>query len=75
MNSLAITKPSKPQPGKVSTQASAISPTIFQFTAESLREAPTPMMAVVFVYVVLTGMPVSEESSRQSDAPASAAKP
>ena len=75
MKSLAMIKPSRPQPGKVSTQASAISPTILQFTAESLRDAPTPMIAVVFVCVVLTGMPVSEEKSRQSDAPASAAKP
>ena len=54
-----IRYPSKPQPGKVSTHARVISPTIFQLTAEIRLEAPTPMMAVVLVWVVLTGMRVA----------------
>ena len=45
---------------------STISRTTPQFTLESLLAAPTPMMAVVFVCVVETGMPVSEESRRQA---------
>ena len=55
INSSATRKPNKPQPGKVSTQASVISFTMRQLTAESRLDAPTPMMAVVLVCVVLTG--------------------
>ena len=39
---------------------SSISFTVPQLTEESRLEAPTPMMAVVFVWVVLTGTPVRE---------------
>ena len=59
MKSFAIKYPIIPQPGKVSTQVSSISFTVPQLTEESRLEAPTPMMAVVFVWVVLTGTPVT----------------
>ena len=64
-----------PHPGKVNIQARTISFTVPQFTEESLFEAPTPMIAMVFVCVVLTGIPVTEEISREIEAAISAAKP
>ena len=67
--------PISPQPGKVRIQVNTISFTTFQFTADSRLAAPTPMMAVVFVWVVDTGMPVSEESRRQAAPARSAANP
>ena len=75
INNLAVTYPNTPQPGNVNIHAMVISLTIFQLTADSLFDAPTPMIAVVFVCVVLTGIPVREESSRQPAAPRSAEKP
>ena len=48
-----------PQPGKVRIQAVTISPTIPQLTDDKRFAAPTPIMAVVLVCVVLTGIPVS----------------
>ena len=71
----AIIKPKSPQPGKVHTQVSTSSFTTPQFTLLILRAAPTPMIAVVFVCVVLTGMPVREDRSRHRVADKSAAKP
>ena len=64
-----------PHPGNVSAHVSPISFTTPQFTLDSRRAAPTPIMAVVLVCVVETGMPVSEESSRQAAPAMSAAKP
>ena len=57
MNSLAITKLMRPQPGKVNTQVSIMSRTTPKLMAERRRTAPTPMMALVLVCVVETGMP------------------
>ena len=68
-------KPNNPHPGNVNTHVKTSSLTIFQFTLLILLAAPTPMMAVVFVCVVLTGIPVSEENSRQRVAAKSAEKP
>lgn len=48
-NNFAHRKPIIPQPGKVRTQVRTISFTTPQLTAESLRAAPTPIMAVVLV--------------------------
>ena len=74
-NSFAIIYPSTPHPGKVKTHVSTRSLTILQFTFLILRAAPTPIIAVVFVCVVLTGIPVRDDKSRQSVADKSAAKP
>ena len=62
---MAIRKPINPQPGKVRIHVNPISLTIPQLTLDSLRAAPTPMIAVVFVCVVETGIPVREERSRK----------
>ena len=43
--------------GNVITQAMMILPAMPQRTAETLRAAPTPMMAPVIVCVVETGTP------------------
>ena len=64
-----------PHPGNVSIHVNAMSFTTPQLTLDSLRAAPTPMMAVVFVWVVDTGMPVSDERSRHPAPAISAAKP
>ena len=73
--SFAMRNPSIPHPGNVQTHVSTRSLTTPQFTLLILRAAPTPIIEVVFVCVVLTGIPVSEEKSRQSVAERSAAKP
>lgn len=46
-----------------------------QSTLEKRREAPTPMMAVVFVWVVETGIPNTEDKNKQIAAVTSAEKP
>ena len=51
----------RPQPGNVNTHVSIMSLTTEKFIALSLLEAPTPIIALVFVCVVDTGMPVREE--------------
>lgn len=68
-------KPTNPHPGKVSTQAQTISFTVDQLTDEKRFAAPTPMIAVVFVWVVLTGKPQIDDTSRQLAAARSALKP
>ena len=57
MNIFAITKLMRPQPGKVKIQVSSISFTTPKLMAEIRFTAPTPMMALVFVWVVDTGIP------------------
>ena len=74
-NRRAIKKPIRPQPGKVRTQVITMSLTTDHLTEERRLAAPTPMMAVVLVWVVLTGRAVREASSKQPAAAASAAKP
>lgn len=64
-----------PQPGKVSTHAKTISFTVPQLTDESLLDAPTPMMAVVLVWVVLTGIPLTDDTNNTAEAAISAEKP
>lgn len=64
-----------PHPGNVKTHVSTISFTIFQFTADARFEKPTPIMEEVFVWVVLTGIPVKDAVSKHRAAPVSAAKP
>ena len=57
------------------TQVNTISFTTPQLTEESRLAAPTPMIAVVLVWVVLTGIPDTEDTNRQAAAPRSAEKP
>lgn len=57
MNIFAIIKLMRPQPGKVKIQVSTISFTTPKLMAEIRFTAPTPMMALVFVWVVDTGIP------------------
>ena len=64
--SFAAIYPISPQHGKVSTHVSTSSFTVDQLTRRTLLAAPTPMMAVVFVCVVLTGTPATDEISRQT---------
>ena len=66
MNTLAMTKLMRPHPGKVKIQVSIISLTTLKLMADSRLTAPTPMMALVLVWVVDTGMPNRLEYSRQS---------
>ena len=73
ISSFAMPYPMTPQPGNVSTQASTISRTTLRLIADALFSAPTPMMAVVFTWVVLTGIPHTVESRIQSAADRSAA--
>ena len=73
--SLAIRKLIRPQPGNVKTHVSIISLTTEKFIALRRREAPTPMIALVFVCVVETGMPKIDERSRQREAARSALNP
>jgi hypothetical protein len=72
---LATSHAIPPQTGKVRIQAATTSPTTPHRTAESLFEAPTPIMAVLMVCVVLRGMPKREASSIQQAAAVSAEKP
>src|SRR3990167_7450127 len=65
----------RPQAGKVSTHAVTISRPTPHRTAESRRVLPTPKMAVLMVWVVLSGMPSREASSMVLAAAVSAAKP
>ena len=46
-----------PEAGMVMTQAMTMPLATFQRTADTLRAAPTPMIAPVMVWVVETGMP------------------
>ena len=75
INSFAKRYPIRPQPGKVNTHAKTISLTTEKFIADNLLVAPTPIIAVVFVCVVLTGIPKTEESKRHEAAAMSAEKP
>ena len=75
MKSFAMTKPIRPQPGKVSSQVMPISLTTEKLMAERRLTAPTPMMAVVLAWVVETGMPKTELISRLTEAARSAEKP
>lgn len=68
-------KPMIPQPGNVKTQVRTISFTTPQSTQEIRFAAPTPMMAVVFVCVVETGIPAMEDKKRQKAPAKSAANP
>ena len=74
-NIFAIINPTMPHPGKVHIQVKIKSFTTDQLTFFNLFAAPTPIIDVVFVWVVLTGMPVREEISRQVVAEKSAANP
>src|SRR3989338_1689351 len=53
----ALKKAMAPQAGKVKIQAKTISRDTPQRTALTRRAAPTPIMEVVMVWVVLKGMP------------------
>ena len=66
---------SNPQPGNVSIHAYTISLTTDQLTLESLLDAPTPIIAVVFVCVVLTGIPNVDEINKHIAPAISAAAP
>ena len=75
MKSFAIRKLIKPQPGNVNIQVSIISLTTEKLIALSRLDAPTPIIALVFVCVVETGIPVRDERSRHRDAAISALNP
>ena len=62
-----------PQPGNVKIQVSIISFTTPKLMADRRFTAPTPMMALVFVWVVDTGIPETLASSKQK-APARSAE-
>ena len=62
-----------PQPGNVKIHVSIISFTTPKLIADSLFTAPTPMIALVFVCVVDTGIPNTLERSRHT-APARSAE-
>ena len=64
-----------PQPGNVNTQVSIMSLTTPKLMADRRLTAPTPMMALVLVCVVDTGMPSTVISSRHSALDRSAEKP
>lgn len=64
-----------PQPGNVRTHASTILPALPHFTLLKRFEAPTPMMAVVLVWVVDTGIPVPLAKPIQNMADKQAANP
>ena len=64
-----------PQPGKVKIQVKTMVPAKFHLTARSRFSAPTPMIAVVFVCVVETGIPVKVAKPMQKHALKHAAKP
>ena len=65
----------RPQPGKVNIHVSIMSLTTPKFIAERRMTAPTPIIALVFVCVVDTGMPKMLERSRHEAAARSAEKP
>ena len=75
INSFAIRNPMIPQPGNVMTQVITMSLTTLKLMADRRFTAPTPMMAVVFVCVVLTGIPKMENPRRQAAPAISAEKP
>ncbi len=59
----------------MSAQASSIFCAIFQLTQETLFDAPAPIIAVVFVFVVLSGIPHAVAEIILANAASSAAKP
>jgi hypothetical protein len=61
--------------GIVSTQAHTIRPAMPQRTAESRLAAPTPTIAPVIVWVVLTGMPIADAMNTAAAPPVSAQTP
>ena len=68
MNAFATRKLIRPQPGNVNTHVSTMSRTTPKLMALMRLTAPTPMMALVLVCVVETGIPNTLESSRQNAA-------
>ena len=75
LNNHVKTNPRTRQAGKVSTHVVTIWRLTDQFTAESRRVAPTPMIAVPMVWVVDSGTPKREASKIAVLAAVSAAKP
>src|ERR1700712_1419133 len=73
--SISITIPRMMQTGMVKIQALTMLPTVLQRTALKRRLAPTPTMAVLITWVVLTGKPRREAVSMTVAALVSAAKP
>lgn len=61
--------------GIVKTQAQMILPATPQRTADSLFVAPTPTIEPAMVWVVLTGIPATDEPMIAQAAAASALKP
>ena len=61
--------------GMVKIHAQIIFPATPQRTAESLLVAPTPTIAPVMVWVVLTGIPKTDAPIMAQAAPASALNP
>lgn len=74
-NSIASAHPMMPHSGNVQIHVRTMLPAMSHLTARRRFAAPTPMMAVVFVCVVETGMPVSDANSRHSPAASEAANP
>ena len=75
IKSFAMIKLIRPQPGKVKIQVNTMSLTTPKLMADKRLTAPTPIIAVVLVWVVDTGMPNRLEYKRQKEAARSAEKP
>ena len=75
INNFVIKKPTKPQPGNVSTQVSTISLTTPKLIAETRFTAPTPIIDVVLACVVDTGRLNTEQIKSEIAAAISAEKP
>jgi hypothetical protein len=72
---MTVSQLTAPQMGKVRIQAETISPVTPQRTAENRRADATPIMDVLIVCVVLSGIPSRDASSIVLAAAISAAKP
>ena len=57
--------PSNPQNGNVKNQVITIFFAIFQFTLESLLDAPTPITAQFLVWFELTGIPNKDDPNKK----------
>lgn len=70
-----MSQPMAPHMGKVRIQARTIVPAMPQRTAERRFVVPTPIIAELMQWVVLTGMPRDEATSTTVAAEPVAAKP
>ena len=74
-NSFVTKKASNPHPGKVKIHVMTISFTTPKLIADTLLPAPTPIIEVVFTWVVDTGRPNTEQNTSEIAEAISAEKP